>query len=139
MELSHRIKIFLYRHEGPQTSYLLLKPDQGIEALWGPLHGSLGFGDKLEGAVRRKLMSDTGIDQPGQLIDLQMPGRFTLGDEEIIEWNFACQSLAEPDRARLIEHWADFRWLEFGEAYPSLGFEVDRGALMRLHSRLHVA
>ncbi|MFT4542204.1 MAG: hypothetical protein ACI835_004671 [Planctomycetota bacterium] len=139
MELSHRIKIFLYRQQGPEPSYLLLKPDQGIEALWGPLHGELGFGDKLEGAVRRKVMSDTGIAKPGQLIDLEMPGRFTLGDEEIIEWTYGYQSLADLDRERMTQHWADFRWLEFTDAYPSLGFEADRGALMRLHAKLRVA
>ena len=47
-ELLHRIKVFVYRFNGSEPDYLLLKPDQGIEALWGPLQGELGFGEKLE-------------------------------------------------------------------------------------------
>ena len=53
--LSHRIKIFVFRLAGPEPRYLLLKPDQGIEALWGPLQAKLEFGDKLESAVSMRI------------------------------------------------------------------------------------
>ena len=135
-ELSHRIKIFLYRLTGAEPHYLLLKPDQGIEALWGPLQGSLGFGDKLESAVRRRVIDRTGFANPGQLIDLDMTERVSFGEEEIVQWIYGCQAVGEPDAARMEELWAAYRWLDFGEAYPSLGFEADRAAILRLHARL---
>jgi hypothetical protein len=33
-------------------------------------------------------MDDVGVPRPLDLIDLQMPGRWLVGDEEIIEWTF---------------------------------------------------
>ena len=52
-EAIHRIKVFPFRLAGPQPTYLLLKPDQGIEGLWGPAQSTLGFGDQMEDAARR--------------------------------------------------------------------------------------
>ena len=138
-ELLHRIKVFVYRVQASEPDYLLLKPDQGIEGLWGPIQGSLGFGEKLESAIRRKVLDDTGLAPPGQLIDLQMPGRWTLGDEEIVEWCFGFQSIGAPDPARLESHWADYRWAEFSQAYPCLGLDADRAAIMRLHAFVSAA
>ncbi|TDJ66154.1 MAG: NUDIX domain-containing protein [Planctomycetota bacterium] len=139
IELLHRIKVFVYRLDGSEPDYLLLKPDQGIEALWGPLQGDLGFGEKLETAIRRRVMTETGMTPPGQVVDLEMPGRWTLGDEEIIEWTFGFHSITQPDEDRLQKHWAEYRWAAFSEAYPSLGFDNDRAAIMRLHTYLGAA
>ena len=138
-ELSHRIKIFVFRMAGPEPHYLLLKPDQGIEALWGPLQGRLGFGDKLESAVRQRMLDKTGLAPTSRPIDLDMPGHMPFGEEQIVEWTFGCQSIGEPDEERMDELWSGYRWLGFGDAYPSLGFEADRAAILRLHSRLSAA
>lgn len=138
-DLLHRIKVFVYRLGAPGPNYLLLKPDQGLEGLWGPLQGDLGFGEKLEGAIRRRVLEDTGLAPPTQLVDLEMPARWTLGDEEIIEWTFGFQALAEPDASRLRRAWAAHRWASFEEAYPSLGLDPDRAAIMRLHAYLNAA
>lgn len=139
LDLLHRIKVFVYRLDREAPDYLLLKPDQGLEALWGPIQGSLGFGEKLETAIRRKVMDDTGMTPPAQLIDLHMPNRLRLGDEEIIEWTFGFQTLSHPDHDRIVAHWSEYRWAGFEEAYPELGFEVDRAAIMRLHTLLRAA
>jgi len=138
-ELLHRIKVFVYRLDREIPDYLLLKPDQGLEALWGPIQGSLGFGEKLESAIRRKVMDDTGMAPPAQLIDLHMPNRLQLGDEEIIEWTFGFQTLCHPDPDRIVAHWSEYRWAGFEEAYPTLGFDADRAAIMRLHTLLRAA
>ena len=139
IDLLHRIKVFVYRLDREVPDYLLLKPDQGLEALWGPIQGSLGFGEKLETAIRRKVMDDTGLTPPAQLIDLHMPNRLTLGDEEIIEWTFGFQTMGPPDPGRIEAHWSEYRWAGFEEAYPELGFEADRAAIMRLHTLLRAA
>jgi len=139
VELLHRIKVFVYRLQEAQPDYLLLKPDQGIEGLWGPVQGVLGFGEKFEQAIRRRVLDDTGLAGPGQLIDLEMPNRLSLGDEEIIEWTFGYRSPGMPDQDRLNSLWAAHRWAGFAAAYPALGFEDDRAAIMRLHSFLGAA
>lgn len=139
VELLHRIKVFIYRLDRPQPDYLLLKPDQGIEALWGPIQGALGFGEKLEQAIRRQVLDATGLRESGQFVDLDMPNRVHFGDEEIVEWIFGYHSYGEPDPHRLEDHWADHRWADFASAYPVLGFEDDRAAIMRLHAFLSAA
>lgn len=139
VELLHRIKVFVYRLQEARPDYLLLKPDQGIEGLWGPIQGPLGFGEKLEQAIRRSVHDDTGLTGPGELIDLEMPNRLRLGDEEIIEWTFGYHSYGKPNEELLKSHWAAHRWAEFAAAYPALGFEDDRAAIMRLHSSLGAA
>lgn len=142
-ELHHRIKVFVYRFNETTPNYLLLKPDQGLEALWGPLRGELGFGEKLESAIRRKVAADLGVNRPGQLLDLDMPGRWTLGDEEIIEWTFGFRTAADipPDRieASISPAWPGHRWAHFQDAYSSLGLEPDRAAMMRLHTKVLAA
>ena len=86
-ELLHRIKVFVYRLQGTDPDYLLLR-HAGFEGLWGPIQGPIGFGEKLESAIRREVMDEIGIRRPMDLIDLQMPSRWLLGDEEVIEWTF---------------------------------------------------
>ncbi len=139
VELLHRVKVFVYRLERPQPDYLLLKPDQGIEGLWGPIQGRLGFGEKLEQAIRRKVLDGTGLTEPGRMVDLEMPNRLSLGDEEIVEWTFGYHTYGHPDEQLLDESWADHRWAGFADAYPVLGFEDDRAAIMRLHAFLSAA
>ena len=138
-ELLHRIKVFLYRFDGDRPEYLLLKPDQGIEALWGPMQSELGFGEKLETAIRHHARVNIGLDSPGKPLDLDMPVQWQIGDELVVEWNYGLHCHSEPDPTRLAQHWADFRWTGFETAYPSLGLEYDRQAILRLHSRLEAA
>ncbi len=135
-ELFHRVKIFVYRLEDPGPAYLLTKPDQGFEALWGPLQGNLGFGEQIEGAVRRRILEDTGMRSQQPMIDLEMPAHWQLGDEQIIEWNYGVHALSRPVQETMKSCGAAFRWVAFGEAYPSLDFANDRAAIMRLHTML---
>jgi hypothetical protein len=138
-ELCHRIRVFVYRFEEGRPDYLLLRGAQ-LESFWTPIHGPIGFGEKLESAIRREVMDDIGLGRPTELIDLEMPTRWLVGDEEVIEWIFGFH--APPRNATLRvdqKRWADFRWVEFPEAYPSLELEHDRAAIMRLHALLHAA
>ena len=138
-ELHHRIKVFVYRFEQAAPHYLLLKPDQGIEALWGPLQDELGFGEKLESAIRERVRHQVGLDPSGRLLDLDMPGRWTLGDEEIIEWTFGFRARGHVRPELLEGSFAAHRWARFQDAYSCLGLELDREAVMRLHARVLAA
>jgi len=135
-ELSHRVRVFVFRYEGGQPRYLLLRASQQ-ESFWTPVHGPIGFGEKYEVAIRREVLDDTGITRPNRLIDLEMPARFCLGDEETIEWLYGFQAQPAPDLRVDARRWASFRWLGFPEAYPSLELDHDRAGLMRLHTLLH--
>ena len=137
-DLVHRIKVFVYRYRGTQPDYLLLRPS-GFESFWGPIQGPIGFGEKLETAIKREVMDDIGISRPMGLIDLQLPGRWLVGDEEVIEWTFGFRTLPEQARLHLSDRWSAFRWAAFGQAYPSLELDNDRAAILRLHSLLNAA
>jgi len=137
VELSHRIRVFVFRYDGALPEYLLLRSAQGIEGFWTPVHGPIGFGEQLESAIRREVRQDVGLGKPRELIDLDMPSRWLIGDEEIIEWNFGFHPAPSEREPRLDpERWAEFRWAQFTEAYPSLELETDRAAILRLHARL---
>jgi hypothetical protein len=137
-DLLHRLKIFVFRLQGRTPDYLLLRAG-GVESFWGPIQGPIGFGEKLEAAIRREVMDDVGIPRPLDLIDLQMPGRWLVGDEEIIEWTFGFRMPSRGAEVTLARRWAEFRWADFSQAYPSLELEFDRAAIMRLHTLLHEA
>jgi hypothetical protein len=138
-ELLHRVKIFVYRLNQAGPSYLLLRGSQGIESFWSPAHGPLGFGEKLETAIRREVMEDVGLARPAELLDLQLPHRWLVGDEEVIEWNYGYRTPPEENRIELDERWAEFRWEPFSTAYPALELDHDRAAIMRLHTLLSAA
>jgi hypothetical protein len=135
----HRIKVFVFQFQGPEPRYLLLRGSQGIESTWGPVQGNLGFGEKLESAIRREVTDDTGILHSLDLIDLQMPQLTVYGDEEVIEWAYGLRTPPSRERLRLDPRWADFRWAVFSQAYPLLEFETDRAAFLRLHTLVRAA
>lgn len=140
MDLRHRICVFVFRFEAGEPDYLLLRSAQGIEGFWTPIHGPIGFGEKLETAIRREVVEDTGLGRPRELIDLKMPARWVVGDEEVIEWNFGFRAALTSETLQLDpDRWADYRWASFSDAYPSLELEYDRAAIMRLHALLHAA
>jgi NADH pyrophosphatase NudC (nudix superfamily) len=138
-ELCHRVRVFVYRYHEGAPDYLLLR-GANLESFWTPIHGPIGFGEKLESAIRREVMHDIGITRPSRLIDLEMPARWQLGDEQTIEWVFGFHAQPSDDRLVVDKYrWADFRWAQFAEAYPSLELDHDRAAIMRLHTMLHAA
>ncbi len=136
VELLHRIKVFVFQQNGPEPSYLLLRANQGLEGIWGPIQGGIRYGEKLESAIRREVLDDIGILRPLDLIDLEMPSRLVFGDEEVIEWNFGFKTQPVNSPLRLDPRWAEFRWAEFSEGYPLLEFDADRAAFLRLHALL---
>ena len=137
-ELLHRLKIFVYRIHGRRPDYLLLR-GLGPESFWSPVHGPIGFGEKIDTAIRRELLDDVGLPRAGDLLDLEMPARWLVGDEEIIEWCFALKTPLEHSDPQLGPRWSSYRWAEFADAYPSLELEFDRAAILRLHHLLHAA
>lgn len=136
----HRVKVFVFKYEEHSPNYLLLRRTPSIESFWSPLHASIEHGEQMEAAIKRSVTSDMGFSRPSELIDLDMPSRVILGDEEVIEWNYGYRLLPERDREPELneDHWSDYLWADFGVAYPYLELEPDRAAILRLHTRLSV-
>ena len=135
-DILHRLKVFVYRVERTNPVYLLVRGVHGVESTWGPLQGNLGFGEKLEGAIRREVLEDVGIARAQDVIDLRQVNRWDIGDEQVIEWNFGLRTLHASEDLRLDARLAEFRWMAFGDAYPTLVLDHDRAAILRLHTLL---
>lgn len=137
VQLLHRVKIFVFQMEHLHPTYLLLRREQGVESSWGPVQGPVGYDEKIETAIRREVQLDRGLIMPPQdLIDLAMPARWILGDEEIIEWSYGVRLASPPPALRLESDYSAYRWAGFPDAYPQLELEQDRAAILRLHTLL---
>jgi len=138
-ELQHRIKVFVYRLDGGQPHYLLLRKSQGHDTTWGALDGPIGFDEQIETAIQREVTADVGLRGSGGPIDLQMPKCWFLGDEQIVEWPYGFRAVDTDSGPVLDERWAEYRWAVFGEAYSSFQLELDRAAVTRLHTLICAA
>ena len=137
-DLQHRIKVFAFSLDQGHPNYLLLKRSEGINPTWGALDGPINFGEQIEAAIQRELREDVGLSEARSLIDLQMPKRWLLGDEEVVEWPYGSQVRLTSEIV-LDARWSEFRWAGFEEAYSSLHLELDRAAVTRLHTLLTAA
>lgn len=138
-DLQHRIKVFVYRlHEG-QPHYLLLRKSQGHNTTWGALDGPIGFDEQIEHAIQREVSEDIGLLANRGPIDLQMPKRWFLGDEQIVEWPYGFHAIDDGSGLVLDERWAEYRWAAFSEAYGRFQLELDRAAVTRLHTLICAA
>ncbi len=137
--LQHRIKVLLFRVLEGKPHYLLLRKSEGVDPPWGILDGAIGFDEQIESAIHREVFQDIGLPGAEALIDLQMPKRWLVGDEEIVEWPYGAKAPATDGGIVLDQRWAEYRWAEFGEAYARLQLELDRAAVTRLHTLILAA
>jgi 8-oxo-dGTP pyrophosphatase MutT (NUDIX family) len=139
MHVLHRVRVFVFHMHQGTPSYLLLHSAQGIEGLWRPVNGNIDFSEQFETAVRREVLEETGLTTCSEILDLELPLRQALGDEEVVHWNYGFQVERIPEVLHLDVRFDRYRWAIFGDAFPAYGLEGDRTAVTRLHSLLHAA
>jgi len=139
MTVLHRVRVFVFSQAAQDASYLLLHSNQGAEGLWRPVHGTIQFSEQFESAVRREVMEDTGLIAGGAILDLNLPLRQVLGDEEIIHWNFGFPIESLPEDLQLGERWNGHDFVPFDQAFKRLELEGDRAGITRLHAVLFAA
>lgn len=139
MPVLHRVRTFVFNQSRGEASYLLLHSAQGLEGLWRPIHGNIEFSEQFEMAVRRGVLEETGLVSKGEIVDLGLPLRQLVGDEEIVHWNFGFPIDTQPEDLQLDQRWDEHRWVRFGQAFGRFELEGDRVAITRLHSLLHAA
>jgi len=140
MQVLHRVRVFVYHLEQGSPRYLLLHSAQGAEGLWRPVHGNIEFNEQFETAVRREVLEEIGLVTRDGLVDLEMPLRQILGDEEVVHWNYGFRVDDFPEVLQLdTERFDQYRWNPYDQAFAKYGLEGDRQAVTRLHSVLHAA
>lgn len=139
MPVLHRVRVFVFNKSQVNPSYLLLHSAQGHEGFWRPVHGNIEFSEQFENAVRREVLEETGLINRGEVLDLDLPLRQLLGDEEIVHWNFGFPVEEVPKVLQLDERWDDHDWAPFERAFGRFELDDDRAAITRLHAILHAA
>lgn len=139
MTVLHRVRVFVFAQTPGQANYLLLHSRQGHEGLWRPVHGNIQFNEQFDSAVKREVLEDTGLIASSDIIDLSLPLRQTLGDEEVIHWNFGFPISALPEDLQLNDRWDGHEFVPYDRAFQRLELEGDRAGITRLHSLLFAA
>ena len=111
----------------------------------GPAHNEISTETKLAKSWPKsgpplvwELEKGTGYASPA-IADERLVYLYRVGDEEIVEWTFGFHSITRPDPGKLESSWAAHRWVDFSDAYPRLGLDSDRAAIMRLHAYIGAA
>ncbi|MBK8976059.1 MAG: NUDIX hydrolase [Planctomycetes bacterium] len=137
--IEHRVRVFVFRFDGPAVRYLLVRHRPRAEWPMGPVVGAVALGDHLEDAILREVREETGIRQAHELIELSEPIKDLYGDTGLVEWPFAFQA-GTPEgpgpEVRPGPRISDFAWLDFEAAFQRVEARRDRDALVRLRLRI---
>lgn len=134
-EFHHRIKVFVFAERAGDLQYLVVRPSPGPETLWGPIEGPILPSENLELAVCRRVRDAVGFERPRAILDLRMPERWLLPDEQVVEWiyGYGVEAAMEPRHGR---SGPEYRWEEFDRAFRAMEQPGDRDAILRLHLTL---
>ena len=122
----HRVDLFLFRQNGTEPDYLLVRAEPARESFWGPVSAIVRPEEDMETAAQRVLWDSCGIADPRPVTDLGHPMRWQIGDELFGEWPFAVDAShlagdaplrlgdALADAARYDEALAHFNDTDFG-------------------------
>ncbi|MEZ5988557.1 MAG: NUDIX hydrolase [Planctomycetota bacterium] len=136
MVLDHKVRVFVFRHDGVQVDYLLLRRRPLVEHGFGPIRGIVGLDEHLEDAVIREVREETGLVRPTHLIDLEHVSRLFFGDDGLVEWGFAWQAPSGDLEIRPGPDIAESLWTGFDHAFETLELPEDRETLVRLRMML---
>lgn len=134
--LEHRIKVFVFTERGGELQYLMIRHAPKFETLWGPIEGPIMPSENLELAACRRVHDEVGFERPLNLIDLRMPERWVLPDEQVIEWIYGYGVDSNVEIRKVARGVSDVRWDDFDRAFRSMELPGNRDAILRLHLKL---
>lgn len=134
--LNHRLKVFVFTERGGEIQYLLLRHTPRHDTFWGPVEGPILPAENLELAVCRRVRDEVGLERPSAIVDLKMPERWMLPDEEIVEWIYGYGADPAVELKHVRRDVTDLRWEGFDHAYRALELPANREAILRLHLTL---
>lgn len=137
--LEHRVRVFVFQVLDHRVEFLLLRHKPREEWPLGPVIGPVTPGEKLEEAIHREVLLETGLRRPVHLTELAQPQKELFGDLGVVEWPFAWQAgtptepVGELQPGPMI---GELHWLPFDQAFQQLEADGDRTALVRLQLSL---
>jgi lipoyl(octanoyl) transferase len=126
-----------YLFAGPPLELLLFRRTPARGEIWVPISGKVEPGDpNLEGALRRELREETGLQLPHRILPLDWHVRFRADNGEIwrlhafgVEVERTFSPVLSPEH----EAW---EWVAAADAPARLHYEDNRLAVQRLVERL---
>ena len=138
MKVLHRVRILVFSKTGSVTRHLLVKPFPRREWSWRPLEGRIRLKEQFHQAIQREVHEKIGIEH-GSIIDLHHYSMVTMGEEELVDWDYGYrieflspESMNQKTRASF----ADIRWMNLFQALKSVESKPVAEALMRLELEL---
>lgn len=133
--LEHRVRVFVFQVLDERVEYLLLRHKPREEWPLGPVVGPVTPGEKLEDAIRREVLAETGLRRPVHLIELLQPQKELFGEVGVVEWPYAWQAGTPSEPVGVLKPGpmiGEMQWFPFDQAFRNLEFPADRDALVRL-------
>ncbi len=137
--LEHRVRVFVFQVLDRRAEFLLLRHKPREEWPLGPVVGTVTPGEKLEDAIRREVLAETGLRRPVHLRELLQPQKELFGDDGLIEWPYAWQAGTPSEPVTQLHPGpmiGELHWMAFEEAFRTLENPTDRDALVRLQLTL---
>jgi hypothetical protein len=131
--LTHRIKVFVFAEHGGEVQYLMVRRAPRHEPMWGPIEGPILPSENLELAVCRRVRDEVGIERPTTLLDLRMPERWMLPNEDVVEWVYGYGVDTPFELTRRRRRGRETRWQAFDHAFRAMELPGNRDAILRLH------
>lgn len=138
-EQLHVVRVFVFRQERRQIDYLVVRHRPAHDSFWSPITGVMQPHESIFQAAVRSVGEELGLEQPRQIVDLQLATRQLLGDLEEIDWSVGYRARGNDGDLRPAADLAELRWFDFDSLYRSLDREEDRRSAMRLHFTLRAA
>ncbi|MBL9076879.1 MAG: NUDIX domain-containing protein [Planctomycetes bacterium] len=133
--LEHRVRVFVFQVLDQRVEYLLLRHKPREEWPLGPVVGPVTPGEKIEDAIRREVLAETGLRRPVHLMELLQPQKELFGELGVVEWPYAWQAGTPSEPVAALKPGpmiGEMQWLPFDAAFRCLELGADRDALVRL-------
>ena len=111
METNNQVEIIIFKKEGAETLFLILKRNPQKGSFWQAITGGTEEGETLEEAAVREIYEEIGITEDVKLIDIDYTFDFFDHNEMHFEKVFAVEVSPE-SKIIISEEHTEFKWVD---------------------------
>ena len=137
--IRHEVYVFVFRWQGTQPEYLLVKPKPQHEGIWRPVIEPIFLNEDFSQAALRGVREETGLKDTPDLVSPRGAGIEDIGDIRLVGWPFGYFHGKRKSGPNPRPSIADCAWASFEQALIALESRVYRQNLLRIHDSLSAA